>query len=135
MSSTPPEHVENGVDVPSSASKSADSGNTRGSNENAAGLDTAQAVPAADNTTSPPPTVSKSQLKRQRRWEQAMEKKKRRKQQEKEIKIAKALAQGRDLEEERRLMEERTKSGVGHQRREAEWLERMKSAETSFRVR
>jgi tRNA (guanine9-N1)-methyltransferase len=79
--------------------------------------------------------LSKSQMKRQGRWEQAMQRKKRRKQQEKEIKVAKALAEGRDLEEERRLLEERTKGGVGHQRREEKWMQRMKlSAEASFRV-
>ena len=79
--------------------------------------------------------ISKSQVKRQRRWELAMERKKRRKQQEKDTKLAKALAEGRDLEQERRIIEERTKDGVGHRRREEKWLQRMKSsAEASFRV-
>jgi tRNA (guanine9-N1)-methyltransferase len=79
--------------------------------------------------------LSKSQMKRQRRWEQAMERKKRRKQQDKDIKMAKALSEGRDLEEERRLLEERTEEGVGHRRREEKWLQRMKSsADASFRV-
>lgn len=79
--------------------------------------------------------ISKSQVKRQRRWEQAMERKKRRKQQEKDIKLAKALAEGRDLEKERRLVEERTREGAGHRRREEKWLQRMKnSADASFRV-
>jgi hypothetical protein len=36
---------------------------------------------------------------------------------------------------ERRLVEERTREGVGHRRREEKWLQRMKnSADASFRV-
>lgn len=85
-------------------------------------------------TTEESKPMSKNQRKRQLRWERAMERKRRRKHQEKEVKRARAIAQGRDLEEERRLLEERTKSGEGHRRREERWLQRMKSADTSFRV-
>ena len=92
------------------------------------------AIPPSNETATDAKPLSKSRMKRQRRWEQAMERKRRRKLQEKEIKIAKALADGRDLEEERRIMEERTKSGQGHQKREEKWLQRMKTAETCFRV-
>jgi hypothetical protein len=47
-----------------------------------------------------------------------MEVKKRRKLQDKEVKRAKALAAGRDIEEEQRLERERAESGEGHRRRE-----------------
>lgn len=91
--------------------------------------DAAATTPATESKP-----LSKNQRKRQLRLEKAMERKRRRKQQEKDIKRAKALAEGRDLEEERRLMEERTKSGEGHRRREEKWLQRMKTADASFRV-
>ena len=61
--------------------------------------------------------LSKNQLKKRRRHEKMMDQKKRRKVQDKEIKHAKALAQGRDLEQERRELEERTTKGDGHKRR------------------
>lgn len=89
---------------------------------------------ATKNETIETKPMSKSQKKRQARWAKAMERKRRRKQQEKEIKRAKALAAGRDLDEERRLQEERTKSGEGHKRREERWLQRIKSADSSFRI-
>mmetsp|Transcript_16064 Transcript_16064/g.23009 ORF Transcript_16064/g.23009 Transcript_16064/m.23009 type:complete len:355 (-) Transcript_16064:339-1403(-) len=78
--------------------------------------------------------LSKNQLKKRRRYEKAMEVKKRRKEQEKEAKRAKAIADGRDLDEERRLQAEREKSGEGHKRREELWLKRMKTADTSFKI-
>ena len=93
-------------------------------------------VPGQSNgeTSTTVKPVSKSQMKRQKRWEMAMEKKRRRKQQEKDTKRAKALSEGRDLDEERRLQEERTKSGEGARKREEKWLKRMKSADSSFQV-
>jgi tRNA (guanine9-N1)-methyltransferase len=48
-------------------------------------------------------TLSKNQLRKIKRWEKKLEIKQRRKQQERETKAAKALAQGRDIDEERRL--------------------------------
>lgn len=57
--------------------------------------------------------LSKNQLKKKRRWERKMEIKKRRKMQEKEIKIAKAKAAGRDLEQERKLEEQLRLAGLG----------------------
>ena len=57
--------------------------------------------------------LSKNQLKKKRRWERKMEIKKRRKMQEKEIKIAKAKAAGRDLEQERKLEEQQRLAGLG----------------------
>ena len=61
--------------------------------------------------------LSKNQMKKRRRHEKMMDQKKRRKIQDKEIKHAKALAEGRDLEQERRELEERTAKGDGHVRR------------------
>ena len=61
--------------------------------------------------------LSKNQLKKRRRYEKMMDQKKRRKLQDKEIKHAKALAEGRDLEQERRELEERTVKWDGHLRR------------------
>ena len=65
--------------------------------------------------------MSKSQMKRKRRHEKLMEVKKRKRQQDRDMKRAKALADGRDLEAERRLLEERTASGEGHRRRQQAW--------------
>lgn len=122
---------EDGRAAPSAAASNDDSVADDAAAASASGVN----VAASDNTvTNESKPISKKQIKRQRRWEKAMERKRRRKQQEKEIRHAKALAEGRDLEEERRLLEERTKSGEGHRRREEKWLERMKSADTSFRV-
>lgn len=119
MSSPVQEIRDNGTDVPSKASDDV----------------VATFTPVEHTAESLDKPISKSQIKRQRRWVQAMERKKRRKQQEKDIKLAKALAEGRDLEEERRLVENRTKEGVGHRKREEKWLQRMKnSADASFRV-
>jgi len=100
-------------------------------NDDAPAAAAASAPAEATNKDKP---ISKSKMKRQKRWENAMERKRRRKQQDKETKRAKALAEGRDLDEERRLLEERTKSGEGHRKREERWLQRMKTADTSFRV-
>lgn len=85
-----------------------------------------------DTDTKP---LSKNQLKKRRRYEKAMAIKKRRKQQQKEARIAKAVAEGRDLAEERRIQEERTKLGEGRQRREAFLQKRMKEyADKMFQV-
>eukprot|EP00978_Attheya_sp_CCMP212_P029355 scaffold104023_cov48-Attheya_sp.AAC.2 len=79
-------------------------------------------------------SLSKNQLKKKRRFEKAMEVKKRRKLQDKEVKRAKALAAGRDIEEEQRLERERAESGEGHRRREEMWRKRFKTADTSFKI-
>lgn len=81
------------------------------------------------------PKMSKNQLKRKRRFEKLMQVKERRKLQEREAKRAKAAAQGRDLEEERRQLEERTKFGEGKKRRNELWLKhKLPMAEKSFEV-
>lgn len=87
----------------------------------------------SDDTDGKP--LSKNQMKKRKRYEKAMAVKKRRKQQRKEARTAKAVAEGRDLDEERRLQEERTKSGEGRKKREAFLQKRMKgSAESMFKV-
>lgn len=60
--------------------------------------------------------------------------KKRKKQQDKEIKAAKAKAEGRDLDEERRIQQERFLSGEGRRKRQRKWEKRLKPAESSFKV-
>ena len=67
------------------------------------------------------PKLSKNQLKRQQKWEQAMAVKKRRKEQEKSVKKAKAEAQGRDVDAEKRIMEQHRQQGVGWAKREQKW--------------
>ena len=86
-------------------------------------------------TTSEEPKMSKSQLKRKRRYEKKMEVKRRRKQQEKEAKVAKAIAEGRDLEAERRFQAERTASGEGNKQRQEIWEKyRLPHTLNSFQV-
>jgi tRNA (guanine9-N1)-methyltransferase len=78
--------------------------------------------------------VSKNQLKRQRRWEQVMEVKRRKKQQEKDVKIATAKAQGRDMEAERKDMEERQAQGHGRARRNEHWQQRFLKEATGYQI-
>lgn len=78
--------------------------------------------------------LSKNQMKKRRRYEKLMAIKKRKKQQEKERKAAKAKAEGIDLDEVRRLQKERELSGEGRMKREMRWKQRLKPAESSFKV-
>jgi tRNA (guanine9-N1)-methyltransferase len=83
----------------------------------------------------PPAVLSKNAKKRVARWERKMELKRKRKQQDKEIRHARAKAQGRDLEEERRIMLERTEDGSAKRRR-VQTFEKVKLplARQSFQV-
>mmetsp|Transcript_18121 Transcript_18121/g.37441 ORF Transcript_18121/g.37441 Transcript_18121/m.37441 type:complete len:274 (+) Transcript_18121:112-933(+) len=63
-----------------------------------------------------------------------MEIKRRRKQQEKDTRLAKAKAEGRDVEAERREAAERTANGDGWRRRHAMWEKKMVQASSSFQV-
>ncbi|KAL7578337.1 hypothetical protein ACA910_012743 [Epithemia clementina (nom. ined.)] len=81
-----------------------------------------------------PPKLSKNQLKKIRRWERKLEVKKRRKQQEKDAKLARAKAEGRDLEKEREEMLSRAASGEGKRRRQELWNKKMAQASNSFQV-
>lgn len=80
-----------------------------------------------DTDTQPgedPPNISKNQLKRQQKWARAMEVKRRRKAQEKSVKQAKAEAEGRNIEAERKRMEEHRKEGSGRAKRVQKWNEK-----------
>lgn len=70
--------------------------------------------------------LSKKALKRQKRWDHKLVLKKRRKEHTKEAKRAQAVLDGRDMDDEKRDVEERTKDGEGHRRREkvSFWLRR-----------
>ena len=85
--------------------------------ESKATTETIQLAPdAADPQLAPP--LSKKALKRKRRWDEKLAVKKRRKEHAREAKRAKAILDGRDVEKERRDIEERTKEGEGRKRRE-----------------
>lgn len=74
---------------------------------------------AADVANAPSsPPLSKKALKRKRRWDEKLAVKKRRKEHAREAKRAKAILDGRDVEKERRDIEERTREGEGRKRRE-----------------
>lgn len=66
-------------------------------------------------------TLSKNQMKKKRRWEKMMEIKKRRKLQDKQVKIEKAKAQGRDLEAERAAQEVARLNGENRKMRLEHW--------------
>ena len=78
--------------------------------------------------------LSKNQLKKMKKWERKMEVKKRRKQQEKDAKLAKAKAEGRDMEKEREEMMDRAATGEGKRRRQEKWDKKMAQATSSFQV-
>jgi tRNA (guanine9-N1)-methyltransferase len=68
-----------------------------------------------------PPKMSKNQQKKRRRLERAMEVKKRRKHQDKEAKRAKAVAQGRDIDQEKEVLRKRTATGESLRKRDEKW--------------
>jgi len=78
--------------------------------------------------------LSKNQLRKRKKMAYVAEKKAKRKLQDKEVKRQKALAEGRDLDKERKEQEENTKKGEGHKRREEAWSNRMRTTENSFGV-
>jgi tRNA (guanine9-N1)-methyltransferase len=85
-------------------------------------------------TTETTKPVSKNQMKKRRRQELIWAKKQESKEKKKQARREKALTEGRDLEEERRIQEERTKLGEGWKRRQEQWLVKQKTADASFRV-
>ncbi len=78
--------------------------------------------------------LSKKQLKRRKKWEQAMAVKCRRKEQQKNIKMDKAKASGRDVEAERQLMEQQRREGIGWARRNEQWKERFQNSNNKFQL-
>jgi len=80
-------------------------------------------------------TLSKNQLKKKRRWEKKMEIKKRRKLQDREVKAAKAAAQGRDIEQERKQQEAARLAAKESNRTNDKWeREKLPLLEKSFQV-
>lgn len=75
----------------------------------------------SESESPPPVPISKNQMKKARRLARMYEVKKRRKEQQKEVKRAKALAQGRDVELEQRLLAERTLAGKTKKMRNDVW--------------
>lgn len=78
--------------------------------------------------------LSKNQIRKKRRIELQQQKHTQRKQQRKVARYAKALAEGRDIEEENREQERRTQLGEGNKRRALLEKQRFDKAETSFGV-
>jgi len=79
-------------------------------------------------------TISKSKIKKIKRYEEIVKKNKYRKQKLQELKIARAKAEGRDLDIEKKQQHERTISGEGRKRRDMNWSKRLVNAKTSFKV-
>jgi tRNA (guanine9-N1)-methyltransferase len=80
------------------------------------------------------PKVSKNQLKRQRKWEKLMEQKRQKKEQQKNIKMAQAKAAGRDIEVERRDMEQRRLDGAGWAKRNEKWWRQFEDQGGKFQI-
>jgi tRNA (guanine9-N1)-methyltransferase len=95
-----------------------------GSAAAAAAAATAATAASSSTTTTAEPALSKNAQKRIARWERKMEIKRKKKQQEKDIRLAKAKAQGRDVEEERRLHQQRTEEGSTKRRRIQQFVEK-----------
>jgi len=95
------------------------------SEKNAADLDaTSNCKEVPKSTMTPMPEsesgtkLSKNQLRKRKRQEYLAEKKMQKKLQKKEVKRQKALAEGRDLDKERKVQAENAKRGEGRKRRE-----------------
>jgi len=95
------------------------------SEKNAADLDaTSNCKEVPKSTMTPMPEsesgtkLSKNQLRKRKRQEYLAEKKIQKKLQKKEVKRQKALAEGRDLDKERKVQAENAKRGEGRKRRE-----------------
>lgn len=78
--------------------------------------------------------MSKNQLKKKRKREKMLEFKKRRKEQQKNVKIAKAKAEGRDIAALKVEMERRRLDGSGWARRNERWQEIFKNQSSKYQV-
>ena len=79
--------------------------------------------------------MSKKAMKGKFKLEKLKDYRIKRKADEKELKRAKAVAEGRNLEEERRKLEERTRlGGEGRKRREEMWDEKFKGVDCTFGI-
>lgn len=137
VSEAPAEHPTDDPDAAEDTTAATQESSTSTPAERRVETDAAVATVATTTTpaaeSNPPPT--KSQLKKIRRWERKQEAKERRKQHEKDVRRAKAEAAGRDLEAERRLVEQRTADGSGKRRRIQHFqTERLAHAQSSFQL-
>ena len=89
---------------------------------------------STSSVTSGEKNMSKNQLKKKRKWEKAMEVKRRRKEQQKQIKLAKARAEGRDVQAEKEDMERRRKDGSGWARRNEWWQEQFRKNSSKYQI-
>jgi tRNA (guanine9-N1)-methyltransferase len=79
--------------------------------------------------------LSKNQIKKGKRLEKLMAIKRHKKQQSKDARAAKAKAEGRDIEKERKIQQEAFEAGTGRKKREKAWLERFEpKAKSSFQI-
>jgi tRNA (guanine9-N1)-methyltransferase len=78
--------------------------------------------------------ISKNQLKRERKWQEKMEVKRRRKEQERNIRIAHAKVEGRDIEMERKIMEINRKNGAGWAKRDKKWKEDFEKKASKYQI-
>jgi tRNA (guanine9-N1)-methyltransferase len=79
--------------------------------------------------------LSKKGLKRKLKFERAKDYRRQRKEQKKAKRRAEAIAAGRDLEEEQRFLEERTKEGgKAKERRQEEWRQRTQGLKSRFGI-
>jgi tRNA (guanine9-N1)-methyltransferase len=95
------------------------------------GASSAEAASSVDPSTGssssnpPAPPLTKSGLKKMRRLERMMDKRKEKKERKKQLRREKAMALGRDLEQERQENEARAAIGEGRRIREANWEAKM----------
>jgi tRNA (guanine9-N1)-methyltransferase len=85
-------------------------------------------------TPSAPPILSKNRKKKLEKIERTKKKKLERKEREKVRKRAEAISQGRDLDAERKVMEERTKLGEGRKRSDEMWATKLVDARSRFEI-
>ncbi len=117
--------------VEKSASEPASNATVEGTPKDPPGSTTSTAETKAN---AEPPKMSKNQLKKKRKWEKAMEVKRRRKEQQKNIKKAKAEAEGRDIEAEKKDMEQRRQDGSGWARRNEWWQEMFQNQSCKYQI-
>eukprot|EP00980_Cylindrotheca_fusiformis_P008759 scaffold1869_cov122-Cylindrotheca_fusiformis.AAC.21 len=95
---------------------------------------TAEIVKSHSNQGEEVKKTSKNQLKRQRKWEQAMEVKRRRKEQERNVRLAQAKVDGRDIEKERKIQEENRKAGAGWAKRDLKWKQAFDKNSSKYQI-
>lgn len=107
--------------------------NTNTNNPDGGTITTTETATATTTPTTPP-ILSKNRKKKLEKIERTKKKKLERKEREKARKRAEAISQGRDLDAERKVMEERTKSGEGRKRSDEMWRTKLQEAKTRFEI-